>query len=185
MQNQVAQFAQVCSYDRLGLGKSDKPASPQSADEIVNDLHGLLHAAVSSPDVMVGHSISGIYVRKYAQLYPTEVIGMVLLDSAHEEQFLPAVSEHVCAPTATRSFSGQDAAILASLRDCAASFCGRAAISARSSFSAAAIWSPRREHRQTTALSSRGAGIRLETGLPFQEPPPNQMAALESWGRDG
>ena len=68
---------------------------------------------------------------------------MVLLDSAHEEQFLPAISEHVCAPTATRSFSGQDAAILASLRDCAASFCERAAISARSSFSTAAIWSPR------------------------------------------
>jgi pimeloyl-ACP methyl ester carboxylesterase len=36
---------------------------------------------------MVGHSIGGIYVRKYAALYPTEVAGLVLLDSAHEEQF--------------------------------------------------------------------------------------------------
>jgi pimeloyl-ACP methyl ester carboxylesterase len=36
---------------------------------------------------MVGHSIGGIYVRKYAALYPGEVTGLVLLDSAHEEQF--------------------------------------------------------------------------------------------------
>jgi pimeloyl-ACP methyl ester carboxylesterase len=36
---------------------------------------------------MVGHSIGGIYVRKYAQLYPNRVTGIVLLDSAHEEQF--------------------------------------------------------------------------------------------------
>ena len=88
VQKQVEKFARVCSYDRLGLGKSDKLASPHTADEIVHDLHGLLHAApVSPPYVMVGHSIAGIYVRKYADLYPTRVIGMVLLDSAHEEQF--------------------------------------------------------------------------------------------------
>jgi len=87
VQNQVAQFGRVCSYDRLGQGKSDKLPMSHTADEIVTDLHQLLHAAVSPPYVMVGHSIGGIYVRKYAQLYPTEVIGMVLLDSSHEEQF--------------------------------------------------------------------------------------------------
>ena len=42
---------------------------------------------MSPPDVMVEHSIGGIYVRKYAELYPKEVTGIVLLDSAHEEQF--------------------------------------------------------------------------------------------------
>ena len=59
-----------------------------TADEIVDDLHQLLHAArVPPPYVMVGHSIGGIYVRKYAALYSTEVTALVLLDSAHEEQF--------------------------------------------------------------------------------------------------
>jgi pimeloyl-ACP methyl ester carboxylesterase len=58
------------------------------ADEIVSDLHQLLHAAsVSPPYVMVGHSIGGLYIRKYAELYPNEVVAIVLLDSAHEEQF--------------------------------------------------------------------------------------------------
>ena len=88
VQQQVEKFALVCSYDRLGLGKSDKPTSRHRADEIVNDLNGLLLAAsVSPPYVMVGHSIGGIYVRKYAELYPNRVTGIVLLGSAHEEQF--------------------------------------------------------------------------------------------------
>ena len=74
VQKQVEQFAHVCGYDRLGLGKSDKLAVAHTADEIVADLHQLLRAArVAPPYVMVGHSIGGIYVREYAALYPTEV----------------------------------------------------------------------------------------------------------------
>jgi pimeloyl-ACP methyl ester carboxylesterase len=88
VQEQVEKFARVCSYDRLGLGQSDKVTVPHTAPEIVEDLHKLLHAAsVPAPYVMVGHSIGGIYVRKYAALFPTEVKGLVLLDSSHEEQF--------------------------------------------------------------------------------------------------
>jgi len=75
VQKEVEQFAHVCSYDRLGLGRSDKLAAPHTADEIVDDLHQLLKAArLLPPYVMVGHSIGGIYVRKYAALYPAEVL---------------------------------------------------------------------------------------------------------------
>jgi len=88
VQKQVGQFAHVCSYDRLGLGKSDRPTVAHTADEIAGDLHQLLQAAhIPPPFVMVGHSIGGMYVRKYAARHPTEVTGLVLLDSAHEEQF--------------------------------------------------------------------------------------------------
>jgi pimeloyl-ACP methyl ester carboxylesterase len=88
VQKRVLELAQVCSYDRLGLGRSSRLVSPHTADEIVGDLHSLLQAApVFPPYVMVGHSIGGIYVRKYAALYPSEVEGIVLVDSAHEEQF--------------------------------------------------------------------------------------------------
>ena len=88
VQKQVEQFAHVCSYDRLGFGKSEKLAVAHTADEIVDDLHRLFQVArVPPPYVMVGHSIGGIYVRKYAARYPAEVTGLVLLDSAHEEQF--------------------------------------------------------------------------------------------------
>ncbi len=88
VQKQVEQFATVCSYDRLGVGKSDKVPVERTADEIVSDLHELLHTvSVPQPYIMVGHSIGGIYVRKYAALYPGEVAALVLVDSAHEEQF--------------------------------------------------------------------------------------------------
>ena len=49
VQKEVEKFARVCSYDRLGLGKSDKLTPPHTADEIVNDMHGLLHDAPVSP----------------------------------------------------------------------------------------------------------------------------------------
>jgi pimeloyl-ACP methyl ester carboxylesterase len=37
---------------------------------------------------LVGHSFSGLLVRLFAYLYPQEVAGLVLLDPAHEDQFL-------------------------------------------------------------------------------------------------
>ncbi len=37
--------------------------------------------------MLAGHSAGGIYVLNYARLYPTEVAGVVLLDSMHPEQY--------------------------------------------------------------------------------------------------
>lgn len=37
---------------------------------------------------MVGHSIGGVLVREFAAQFPEEVVGMVLVDSAHEGQRL-------------------------------------------------------------------------------------------------
>jgi pimeloyl-ACP methyl ester carboxylesterase len=86
LQKQADQFTHVCSCDRLGLGKSAKLAVQHTAEEIVADLRQLLHAAsVPAPYALVGHSIGGIYARKYAVLYPADIVGMVLVDSAHEE----------------------------------------------------------------------------------------------------
>jgi pimeloyl-ACP methyl ester carboxylesterase len=87
VQKETAAFARVCSYDRAGLGQSDKTAQPQTAAEIVDDLHRLLvAAAIRPPYVLVGHSIGGIYIRIYAMQYPRDVAGLVFVDSSHEEQ---------------------------------------------------------------------------------------------------
>lgn len=87
VQKLVEKFARVCSYDRAGLGKSDRLPHPETATDIVEDLHQLLHkAGIAAPCVLVGHSIGGIYVRNYEARYPEEVKGLVLVDSAHEEQ---------------------------------------------------------------------------------------------------
>src|SRR4029077_16095466 len=77
VQTEVEKFANVCSYDRLGLGRSDKLAVAHTADGIVSDHHGTLDSAyIREPYILVAHSIGGIYTRKYADLYPAEVAGV-------------------------------------------------------------------------------------------------------------
>jgi pimeloyl-ACP methyl ester carboxylesterase len=88
IQPKVAEFARVCIYDRAGLGNSDPSIHIQTTTQIAVDLHNLLaRAGVSGPLVLVGHSPGGINARLYASMYPKDVVGMVLVDSAHEEQF--------------------------------------------------------------------------------------------------
>ena len=86
VQPTVAEFCRVCTYDRAGLGWSDMTDNPRTSAFIANELHHLLqHGNIEGPYVMVGHSMGGIYAREYARQYPDEVVGMVLVDSPHEE----------------------------------------------------------------------------------------------------
>jgi pimeloyl-ACP methyl ester carboxylesterase len=89
VQPEVDTKTEVCSYDRAGLGQSGAGVAQQSssAQETVEDLHGLLKSAgVRPPYVMVGHSAGGMLVREFEAEYPKDVVGMVLVDSADEEQ---------------------------------------------------------------------------------------------------
>lgn len=88
VQPQIAAMTRVCVYDRAGLGWSDSSPKPRTADIMVEELHLLLkNAAVQGPYVMVGHSTGGMLVRLFAHSYPAEVVGMVLVDAQHEDQF--------------------------------------------------------------------------------------------------
>ena len=90
IQPEVSSFARVCSYDHANFGASDKAPVPlQSVDEVVDDLHAWLEASRErGPFVLVSHSNSGIYVRRFETRYTRQVAGLVFLDSAHEEQAL-------------------------------------------------------------------------------------------------
>ena len=53
----------------------------------MEELHTLLkNAGIPGPYILVGHSFGGMNVRLYANMYPNEVAGIVLVDSAHEDQ---------------------------------------------------------------------------------------------------
>jgi pimeloyl-ACP methyl ester carboxylesterase len=103
----VAAFTRACAYDRPGItlnvnpavdplapadrafpSRSDPAPMPRSAGDVVADLHALLPAAgVPGPYVLVGQSFGGLIVRLYASAYPDEVVGLVLVDAAHEEVY--------------------------------------------------------------------------------------------------
>jgi len=81
VQPAIASVTRACSYDRAGDGFSDPGPLPRTADAIVEDLHALLQSAgIAPPYVLVGHSIAGIYEPLFADRYPGEVVGMVLVD---------------------------------------------------------------------------------------------------------
>lgn len=94
VQTQVAQSTTVCWYDRAGEGWSDPPNSPRTSATVIADLHELLHrAGVPAQYILVGHSIGGEYVRIFAARFPSEVAGIVLVDSTHPDQQEPSVMQ--------------------------------------------------------------------------------------------
>jgi len=86
-QPEAAKFTQACWYDRAGEGWSDPGPFPRTSNAIAKDLHELLkRAGVPAPYVFAGASFGGLNSRVYGGLYPNEVAGMILIDSAHEDE---------------------------------------------------------------------------------------------------
>ncbi len=83
--DEVSRLTTSVLYDRSGTGWSDEVALPRTAAEVADELRSLLSVAqVPSPYVLVGHSLGGAYARRYAQRFPDEVAGLLLLDPTHE-----------------------------------------------------------------------------------------------------
>ena len=90
LQAKLATFTRACWYDRAGVGWSDPPSSPRTSASIVSDLHEALHrAGILPPYVMAGGSVGGEYVHIYTAHYPSDVAGLVLIDSATPDMIEP------------------------------------------------------------------------------------------------
>jgi pimeloyl-ACP methyl ester carboxylesterase len=85
----IAQKTRVCAFDRASFGFSDPAPRPQILSDTVNDLHAALEAApIEGPYVLVGHSFGGVEARLYAERWPKDVVGMILLDTSPAEEGL-------------------------------------------------------------------------------------------------
>jgi pimeloyl-ACP methyl ester carboxylesterase len=88
VQPEVAKVTRVVAYDRAGLGWSDPGPQPRDAQRSARELHvALQNAATDGPYVLVGHSYGGLVMRAFADLYPDEVAGLVLVDASHPDQW--------------------------------------------------------------------------------------------------
>ena len=86
VQPQIAKFTSACSYDRPGYGWSDEPPQPRTGIAEAADLHRMLaNAGVSKPYVLVGHSMGGGQVRLFASRFASDVAGLVIVASGHED----------------------------------------------------------------------------------------------------
>ena len=87
VQPELGRTQRVCSYDRAGVGWSELQPGVRDAKNISMELHELLKkAGEKGPFVLVGASVAGLYAREYVDQYPSEVAGLVLVDSSTPEQ---------------------------------------------------------------------------------------------------
>lgn len=88
VQSETAKGTRVCVYDRAGYAWSEEGIGDLSPVGQVEDLNSLLtQADIKPPYILAGHSYGGYIARLYAHVYPDEVSGLVMIDSAHEDQW--------------------------------------------------------------------------------------------------
>lgn len=69
---------QVITFDNRGVGESDKPAAPYTAQMLAADTVGLLDALDIDKAIVMGHSMGGFVAQAVALDYPDRVSGLVL-----------------------------------------------------------------------------------------------------------
>lgn len=109
----LAGHVRTCAYDRAGYGFSDAGPLPRDLEAETADLHALVHAAhLTTPVVLVGHSIGSNIARRYDQLHPEDVAALVLVEP-------PPQGLAETAPDYARQEAAMAPAMLQAYRACA------------------------------------------------------------------
>ncbi|XP_059154386.1 uncharacterized protein LOC131939877 [Physella acuta] len=111
MVEKLSEHANVCVYDRAGLGYSERPFNksvpepnpnsnlyasqveswnPFTVERMVDDLHNLISSSSQQPRplILVGAELGAIVSQFYAHLYESEILGLVLINPLSEDLFL-------------------------------------------------------------------------------------------------
>lgn len=105
IQKELSKTLRTISYDRPGFGWSEPTSIPRTIDKEVDELHQLLSKAGENPPyLLVGHSLSSLEVIRYAQVFPEEVFGVILIDGGNPALY--ADYSEFSALTLNRIFEG-------------------------------------------------------------------------------
>ncbi|WP_372663424.1 alpha/beta fold hydrolase [Cohnella sp.] len=84
----LATHVKYAVYDRFGYGYSDITSAPRDVDTIVEEIHELLVVSGQKPPyVFVGHSLGALEAIRYAQKYPEEMKGIVMVEGGSPEYY--------------------------------------------------------------------------------------------------
>lgn len=94
VQPAISALTTSCFYDRTGYGYSDPSSRASTAQGATDDLYWLLRKAnIDRPVVLVAHSLGGLDATLYADRFPSDVAGLVLVDPLFTGQDLDETPE--------------------------------------------------------------------------------------------
>ena len=83
----LAEFTRVVDYQRAGWGDSVVGGSKRDAGQIAQELHAALGKSnLNPPYILVGDTVGSLFVRRFAQMFPRDVAGLILIDPLVEEE---------------------------------------------------------------------------------------------------
>ncbi len=86
--NEISKYAKIAVYDRPGYGWSNVADTPRDIDTITKEIHSLLKkSGQKGPYILVGHSLASLEVIRFAQMYKSEVKGIVMIDAGNPEYY--------------------------------------------------------------------------------------------------
>ncbi|MGM3015864.1 alpha/beta fold hydrolase [Bacillus cereus group sp. BC329] len=88
IQPEISKVARVISFDRGNYGWSRTKRKTMTSLDSVEEIKEVLNKLkIEPPYILVGHSFGGLSMRLFASMYPNDVVGLVLEDAAHENQY--------------------------------------------------------------------------------------------------
>lgn len=88
----------VLGITRRGYGASSQPASGYDSARLAADIKAVLDTLHLTRVTLVGHSIAGDELSKFASTYPDRIAKLVYLDAAHDRTGLPKLFQDAPIP---------------------------------------------------------------------------------------
>lgn len=88
VQPRIGQYTRTCAYDRAGMGMSGSGHAPTSVRQLAMELYRLIvHGKFPGPFIVVGEGLDGSAMQVFANLFPSMVAGLVLVDAIPPQYF--------------------------------------------------------------------------------------------------